>query len=93
MHDARQRRPLAHVGRYFVHILVGTLLFVGISGAAVLLANWVEKLKEWGMPEFMVKGCLGAEYLVFGADLMLFGMFVVTESVFLGRDLVYARSR
>lgn len=62
---------------YFVHVTIGTALFILISSAAVGLHFWVQWLANLGVTGFLVHGCEWAAYAVFLADLFAYGVYIV----------------
>jgi len=62
---------------FIVHILVGTIAFFLISGIAVLLDMWVSYLESTSVNPIIVKILTGFEYLLFGLDLLLAGIFLI----------------
>lgn len=62
--------------RFFVETLVGLFIFGVIASAAVGLHLLVALLSSKGIDSFILVGLKGAEYALFGADLILFGRFL-----------------
>jgi len=74
--------------KFFVHTLVGTLIFILITIPAWLLSVYVKYLTEQrGLNSILVSGMQLAEYFLFGVDLLLFGWFVARAAIRAGRDL------
>lgn len=61
---------------FAVHVLVGSLIFGIIAGAAVLLDLAVRRLEARGTGRVVTIGLRGGEYALFLIDLVLFGVFL-----------------
>jgi hypothetical protein len=71
---------LASLWKFFLHILVATILFGLISFAGVGLSFYVALLEEHETSLFIVYGLKLAEYFIFVIDLILFVIFVLRTS-------------
>jgi hypothetical protein len=68
------------IWEFFIHVVVGTLLFALIGTPAIglnYLVSWLEKL---GVDKFILWGLMGCEYLLFSVDLVLFAVFIVRQA-------------
>jgi hypothetical protein len=61
---------------FLVHTVIGMVIFATIAGAAILLELGVDKLVPKRTSGVIVYGLKVAEYSVFGADLILFLVFL-----------------
>jgi hypothetical protein len=66
---------------FFIEVLTGTLIFLVIAAAAVGLNLILHKLEEIKIDLVLIYGLRGAEYLLFGADLLLFLRFLYLTTV------------
>jgi hypothetical protein len=66
---------------FAVQVLVGTLLFSLVLLGAFGLSKLVSWMQSSGAPEWMIWGAHGAERLVFGLDLFLYGLFLLSEAL------------
>ena len=65
---------------FFVHVVVGTLLFVLIGAPAIGLSFLVSWLETLGVSQPILLGLIGCEYLLFGVDIVLFAVFIVRQA-------------
>lgn len=65
---------------FLVQIVVGTLLFVLIAAPAIGLDYLVTWLEALGVDRPILWGLTGCEYLLFGADVFLFAVFIVRKA-------------
>jgi hypothetical protein len=83
--------PLGLVGKFTFQIVVGTVLFLVIGGAAALVWEFTAWLASIGVPyEIWYPAHLGGNFL-FYADLVCFVIFIVTEvTIFISELVLYA---
>ena len=62
-------------------VIVGTLLFSIVLVVAFALAKMVDWMHAAGAPDWMVWGAHVAEQIVFGLDLFLFCLFLLSEAL------------
>lgn len=67
------------VAKFTGHIFGGTALFFLVAGAALLLHFFVQWLATQGMPVFIVETLRGLEYLLFAADVIVFGNWIIVS--------------
>ncbi len=79
-HSEGQDSRLFLVWHLFVHILIGTFLFVLMYLAAVGLFFFVAWLEANHVTRFIVYGLKFAEYLIFVIDLILFVAYLLRIS-------------
>jgi hypothetical protein len=73
-----KRPDLWAVWDFAVHLIVGTLIFSLIAGAAIALDIMiVRRIDRLGVDPFIVYGLRAAEYAVFVIDLLLFIIFLL----------------
>jgi hypothetical protein len=65
---------------FAVHILTGTVIFLGIAAPAVGLDLLLKKLSPFGVSGFILWGLLLAEKVLFGLDLFLFLYYLLNTS-------------
>lgn len=65
---------------FLVQVVVGTLLFVLIAAPAIGLGYLVSWLDALGVARPILWGLMGCEYLLFGADVFLFAVFIVRKA-------------
>ena len=70
----------APIWEFCVHVMIGTSLFVLIGIPAVGLSLIISSLGDSGASKFILWGLTGCEYLLFGADLILFAVFIVRQA-------------
>lgn len=68
------------VWEFFIHVLIGTLLFVLIAAPAVGLSYLISWLEDSRVSHFILWGLTGCEYLLFGVDLALFTVFILRQA-------------
>jgi len=62
--------------KLIVHLIIGAIAFFSISFVAVLLSEWVSYLARNNFNPVIVKGLSAFEYMIFGMDLLLAGIFL-----------------
>lgn len=67
------------IWEFFIHVSVGTILFVVIAVPAIGLSLSVFWLEQRGVSRAILWGLTGCEYLLFGVDLLLFFLFVLRQ--------------
>lgn len=73
---------LAPAWKFLIHIAVGAFLFYAVGLVAIAVAagvSFIERLQI--APRWMIGGGHFAERAIFWADLLLFGLFLVTETL------------
>ncbi len=65
---------------FFVHIVVGTVIFAAIGLAAHFLALLTHWLETHGANPYIVQGMQGFEILLFGVDSLCFAVFICKEA-------------
>ena len=71
---------------FAIHVVVGAFGFVVVLIVAVAISAFVKAI-DGMVPVWVQKGADFAEVALFGLDLFLFGLFVVSEAVKLVRGL------
>jgi hypothetical protein len=71
---------------FTIHVVVGALAFLVVLGMAVTISVCV-KAADGYVPPFITNGGELAEKALFGVDLVLFGLFVLSEALKLIRGL------
>jgi hypothetical protein len=74
--------------KFAAQVVVGTFLFAVVFGAAFGLSWLAGQMQAAGAPEWMIKGAHWAEKAVFGLDLFLFGLFLISEALKFVRALL-----
>lgn len=69
------------------HMVFGTLIFVGVAVTALLLHLFTNVLESNDFPEYFVIVLRGLEILVFSLDAILYILFVVRETLKLGKEI------
>ena len=87
MAEPAERKWWHPLWQFAVHGLVGSAIFVVITAPAVLLSLLVKWLEDKKTNPVLVSGLKGAEYFVFGVDLLLFGWFVIRTAYRAAKDL------
>lgn len=72
---------------FVVHVFIGTGIFVVTAIPAVALNFLVQWLTRFGVDHEITLGLLGLEYFLFGADILLVIVFIVSSMVKAGRKL------
>jgi hypothetical protein len=67
------------IAKFAGHIFGGTALFFLVAGAALLLHYFVQWVATQGMPVLIVETLGGLEYLLFAADVIVFGCWIVVS--------------
>jgi len=67
------------VAKFTGHIFGGTALFFLVAGAALLLHYFVQWVATQGMPVLIVETLRGLEYLLFAADVIVFGNWIIVS--------------
>lgn len=62
---------------FLIHVSLGTAIFLLIGLPAVALDTIVKWLSKRDVSDFVIWGLKGAEYLAFGVDLVLYGVFIL----------------
>lgn len=73
---------------FAAQVVIGTILFAIVLGVAFALSWLVTRMQTAGAPEWMIKGAHWAEFAVFGLDLFLFGLFLISEALKFVRALL-----
>lgn len=66
---------------FAIQVIVGTVLFSLVLAAAFGLATLVEWMERAGAPQWMITGSHWVEWLLFWADVSLFGLFLISEAL------------
>ena len=77
--EAKDEAGLAAV--FATQVVVGTFLFAVVMLTAFGLSKLVSLMEQTGAPKWMITGAHGAEIVVFGLDLFLFGLFLLSEAL------------
>jgi hypothetical protein len=72
---------------FCLYVVVGTLIFALFAAPALCLGEAVRWLETREVDKALIIGIRIAEYFLFGADLILFGIFVVCAAIKTGRRL------
>jgi hypothetical protein len=72
---------------FFVHIIVGTSIFVIIAMPALFLSIAVAKLEAYHADSVIILGLRAGEYALFVVDLVLFFVFLWRTAVRTSRNL------
>jgi len=75
------------VGIFVFHIGVGTLLFILVSLAAVLLHLFIDWLAYIKMPIYIIYPCGLLEYFVFALDFVCYIVYCIAEAHMLLRAI------
>jgi hypothetical protein len=67
------------IAKFTGHIFGGTVLFFLVAGTALLLHYFVLWVAALGMPVFIVETLRGLEYLLFAADVIVFGNWIIVS--------------
>jgi hypothetical protein len=65
------------VWEMFIHVMVGTSLFLVFGIPAVLLNLVIEQLKVWRIDPWILNGLTLCEYVLFGVGVVLFITFSI----------------
>lgn len=80
-------RILCLLGRFALHSVCGVCLFALVSLVA-LFFNWFGQwISAFGVNDFILVAIRGLEFFIFGLDLMLFVVFMLSEALQLGRAM------
>ena len=66
---------------FAIQVIIGTILFSLVLLVAFGLSKLVSWMQSSGAPEWMIWGAHGAERIVFGLDLFLYSLFLLSESL------------
>ena len=69
------------IAKFAGHIIGGIVIFMLVGGAALLLHYAVRWLASQGMPEVIISTFTGLEYLIFAADVLVFGSWIVVSTL------------
>jgi hypothetical protein len=69
------------VGRFALHMVVGTLLFAVVAGLAVLIWVGTQWLEKMGVPYYIFTITEGVAVLFFALDILCLVIFVIAESL------------
>ena len=72
---------------FFLHVTVGTGIFIVIALPAIGLSLLVEYWTGVGIDQLILYGLTGVKYLLFAVDLILFVIFITRSAVTTGREL------
>jgi hypothetical protein len=78
----RDTGTLASAWKFLIHIVIGAVLFYAVCLVAIGVAaavSFTERLQI--APRWMIGGGHFAERAVYWADLLLFGLFLMTETL------------
>ena len=75
------------VYKFFVHVVVGTIIFLIIAIAAVGISCLVHYLEQIGIDSFICIVLRIVEYLLFVADIVCFIIFLIVSVRNLWREL------
>jgi hypothetical protein len=75
--DSAKRISLIVIG-FGVHVVVGTLLFIAIAAAAIVIEGVLGRLNP--QDDYIRFGLKYAEYFVFGLDLLAFVVFMARST-------------
>jgi hypothetical protein len=85
--ESGNRRWWAPLWEFCVHVTVGTSMFILIALPAVGLNLLVTLLPQIGASKVIVLGMTSCEYLLFGADIVLFAIFIFRQACKGARNL------
>ena len=66
---------------FATQVIIGTILFSVVLALAFGLSKLVAWMQSYGAPEWMIWGAHLAEKMVFGLDLFLFSLFLLSEAL------------
>lgn len=72
-------RETGPAARFSMQVVIGTFMFSLVLVAAFGLAKLVSWMESSGAPTWMITGAEWAEFVLFGVDLFLFGLFLLSE--------------
>ena len=75
------------VGKFALHTVVGIALFSVIAVAAVALHHLVIGLETWGAPDYVIYVMRTVEFVIFAADMVLCGLYLMKEILALGKQI------
>jgi hypothetical protein len=78
---------LKWIGVFVLHIFVGTLLFICVCLAAVVLHFFVDWISKLGVPVYITYPAGFLEYLIFALDFACFVVFCIAEAYALVREI------
>jgi hypothetical protein len=81
------KKELAAIGRFFVEVLIATLIFFAVAVPAILLDWFVQLLQNYHVSKRIVQGLEGLEMAIFGLDLVLCIIFLLRSAVNLVKEL------
>lgn len=80
---------VAVVAGFATQVVVGTLAFLIVLGAAVVVSAAVRALEEHHLgPPWLATSAGYVEMAIWGADLFVFALFMVVEAFKFARDLL-----
>jgi len=78
----RDTGVLASAWKFLIHIVVGALLFYAVCLVTIGVAAAISLVESLPIaPRWLINGGHFVERAVFWADLLLFGLFLVTETL------------
>ena len=80
-------RNISLLGHFLVHVLVASILFILIAGAAVIVWRFTLWIKALGAPYEIWAGCDLVADLLFAVDVICASFFVVVEGWKLVREI------
>lgn len=72
---------LGIVGRFVLHMVVGTFLFAVVAGLAVLIWLGTQWLENVGVPSYISTITEGVAVLFFALDILCLVIFVIAETL------------
>jgi hypothetical protein len=69
------------IGRFVLHMIVGTTLFAVVAGFAVVVWEGTQWLGKVGVPYYISVVAEGVAILLFGLDILCLLLFVIVETV------------
>jgi hypothetical protein len=76
------------VRRLAIHTLVGTILFVLIGGAAILLHHAIVFIEYSGVSQLVISTLHAVELLLFASDTLSFVVFIVIQTYVFLREIL-----
>lgn len=71
-----------------LHVIVGTVVFVVIGAVAVLLHSFVGWMEAHKLPIWMITAATWLSYALFGADCLLFGIYLARTVYHFGKQMI-----
>jgi hypothetical protein len=69
------------VGRFVLHMVVGTLLFGAVAGFAIAIWTGTRWLENLGVPFYIYWATEGVAVLFFALDILCLVIFVIAETL------------